>query len=181
MRVRCPYCNEKFELPPESKGKATTLCLRCGRIMFVDDAMAPAATSREQHDDPGTVPALEPLDPGEDPTQIGVAALTLSLPPGKRVSVVVLSGPRRGEVVPLSRARLTFGTEGEGADVQVPDPEVSRSHAALECHGPRIVLRDLGSRNGTFVGDERVSQREMEGGREFRLGATTFLLLVSDV
>lgn len=181
MVIRCPSCNESFERPPENKGNATTVCRRCGRIVFVGEAPAPAGAPEGQHDDPGTEPALEPLSPAEDPTQIGVAAQTLSLPPGKRVSVVVLSGPRQGDVVPLSRPRLTFGREGEGADVQVPDADVSRSHAVLECHGPRIVLRDLGSRNGTFVGDDRVSQREMEGGREFRLGGTTFMLLVFDL
>jgi pSer/pThr/pTyr-binding forkhead associated (FHA) protein len=42
------------------------------------------------------------------------------------------------------------------------------------------VLRDLGSRGGTFVGDERIGQREIEDQVEFRLGGTTFLLLVND-
>jgi adenylate cyclase len=63
----------------------------------------------------------------------------------------------------------------------VPDPDVSRSHAAVECHGARVVLRDLDSRNGTFVGEERVTQRDVEDRTEFRLGGTTFLLLVADL
>ena len=111
---------------------------------------------------------------------MGVASKTLSLPPGKRVSIAILSGPRKGDVVVFGGPRLTFGREGAGADVQVPDVDVSRSHAAVECHGARIVLRDLGSRNGTFVGDQLVSQRQIEGHNEFRLGGTTFLLLVAD-
>jgi pSer/pThr/pTyr-binding forkhead associated (FHA) protein len=109
-----------------------------------------------------------------------VAAKTLSLPAGKRVSIAILSGEFKGNVTVLLGPRLTFGRQGGGADVQVPDPEVSRSHAALECHGARIVLRDLGSRYGTFVGDQRVSQREIHTHTEFRLGGTMFLLLVTD-
>jgi pSer/pThr/pTyr-binding forkhead associated (FHA) protein len=109
-----------------------------------------------------------------------VASKTLSLPLGKRVSVAILSGPRKGDVVVLGGPRLTFGRDGAGADVQVPDLDASRDHAAVECHGARIMLRDLGSRNGTFVGDQRVSQREIKNDDEFRLGGTTFLLLVVD-
>jgi pSer/pThr/pTyr-binding forkhead associated (FHA) protein len=50
----------------------------------------------------------------------------------------------------------------------------------VECHGPRIVLRDLGSRNGTFVGADRITQREVEDRTEFRIGATTLVVLVTD-
>jgi pSer/pThr/pTyr-binding forkhead associated (FHA) protein len=131
-------------------------------------------------DDPQTEPHLEPLAAGDQPTLIGAAAATLSLPAGKRVAVVVVSGPRAGNRVTLERPRLTLGLAGGGADLEVPDPEISPRHAAIECHGARIVLRDLGSRAGTFVGDERVSQREIEDQTEFRLAGTTFLLLVAD-
>jgi pSer/pThr/pTyr-binding forkhead associated (FHA) protein len=42
------------------------------------------------------------------------------------------------------------------------------------------VLRDLGSRSGCFVGEERVESRELEDRAEFRLGATSLLLMVTD-
>jgi pSer/pThr/pTyr-binding forkhead associated (FHA) protein len=178
VTLRCPSCHETFPLPAGAEGRSTVACPRCARVVVVrdagDGAGAPAA-------DPSTEPHLEPLAPAEQPTQIGVASQTLSLPRGKRVSVAVLSGPRKGDVFVLERPRLALGREGGGADVAVPDPDVSRSHAALECHGPRIVLRDLDSRNGTFVGGDRVTQREVEDRTEFRLGGTTFMLLVADL
>jgi hypothetical protein len=175
MSASCPSCKETFPLSAEQRGKATVACPRCGRVVVLRDAVGPAATT-----DPGTEPALEPARPAELPTQIGVASQTLSLPQGKRVSLAVLSGARRGEAFVLERPRLTLGRSGGGADLELPDPDVSRSHAALECHGARIVLRDLGSRNGTFVAEERVSQRELTDRSEFRVGGTTFLLLVAD-
>jgi len=174
MRIRCSACGEGFERPPENQGFSTAVCPHCGRVV-VTPAAAPAAPV-----DPSTEAFVEPLPPSEDPTQVGVASPTLSLPRGKRVSVTTLSGRRRGDIKVLERPRLTFGREGAGADVQVPDPDVSGSHAALECHGARITLRDLGSRNGTFVGEKRVSLQDIEGNTEFRLGGTTFLLLVTD-
>jgi Inner membrane component of T3SS, cytoplasmic domain len=176
--IQCPACGEPFgpPPPPKSKDRATAVCPHCGRVVVLGASPSPAAGAN----DPSTEAFLEPLQPGESPTQIGVASQTLSLPPGKRVSVAILSGPRKGDVVVLSGPRLTFGRDGGGADIQVPDLDVSRSHAALECHGPRIVLRDLGSRNGTLVAGQRVSQRDIESQEEFQLGGTTFLLLVAD-
>jgi len=175
-KTRCPSCEQAFDLLPDQQRRSTVVCPHCGRVVIVGAATAPT----ESPDDPSTEAFLEPLLPAEDPTQIGVASKTLSLPLGKRVSVAILSGPRKGDVVVLDRPRLSFGRDGAGADVQVPDFDVSRDHAALECHGARIMLRDLGSRNGTFVGDQRVSQREIKNDDEFRLGGTTFLLLVVD-
>jgi hypothetical protein len=174
--IQCPACGEAFDLLPEHQGRSTTVCPRCGRVVVHAASPTPAVAPH----DPSTEAFLEPLQAGESPTQVGVASQTLSLPLGKRVSVAILSGPRKGDVIVLDGPRLTFGREGGGADVQVPDLDVSRSHAAIECHGPRIVLRDLGSRNGTFAGRQRVSHREIEGDSEFQLGGTTFLLIVAD-
>jgi len=99
---------------------------------------------------------------------------------GKRVAVAVLSGERKGEAVVLTRPRLTLGRTGGGSDLELPDDDVSRTHAAVECHDLRIVLRDLGSRNGTFVGPDRIGQRDVEDRTEFRIGATTLVVLVTD-
>lgn len=177
MTARCPSCHESFAIAREHEGRATVVCPACGHIV-VRAAVGPSAA--DGPDDPRTEPALERLASGEGPTQIGAAAATLRLPPGKRVSVVVVTGPRKGNRVTLDRPRLTLGLAGGGADLDVPDPEMSASHAAIECHGERIVLRDLGSKAGTFLGDDRIGQREIEDQTEFRLAGTTFLLLVAD-
>lgn len=131
-------------------------------------------------DEPHTAPLLETAGEGDLPTSIGAAGQLLRLPTGKRVAVAVLSGERKGEAVVLTQPRLSLGRTGGGADLELPDPDVSRTHAVVECHGSRIVLRDLGSRNGTFVGGERISQHDVEDRTEFRVGATTLVVLVTD-
>jgi ribosomal protein S27E len=179
--IHCPACRKTFDLSATDAARATVACPRCGRIVVLGEARS-SATTREPAD-PNTSPFLEPLPPNEGPTQVGVASQTLSLPPGKSVSVAILTGPRKGEAVTFDRPRLGFGRAGadEGMDVEIADPHLARRHAVVECHGARIVLRDLGSETGTFVGDERIgSQREIEDGVEFRLGDSTFLLLVRD-
>lgn len=175
MRDACPNCGALFEGEALAPGKATRTCTSCGHVVVVGAPRAQAAD-----DEPHTAPFLEPAREGDLPTSIGAAGQLLRLPAGKRVAVAVLSGGRKGEAVALTQPRLTLGRAGGGADLELPDDDVSRAHAAVECHALRIVLRDLGSRNGTFVGSERISQREVEDRTEFRIGATTLVVLVTD-
>lgn len=44
-----------------------------------------------------------------------------------------------------------------GCDMVVPSKTVSRQHAQVERHGPRYVLRDMGSINGTFVNGSQIN------------------------
>jgi len=71
-------------------------------------------------------------------------------------------------------------TMGAGTDIVVDDSEVSRQHCALEVHGAKVLLVDLGSTNGTFVGGQRIEASEIEHLGEFRIGGTTFMLTAFD-
>lgn len=67
--------------------------------------------------------------------------------------------------LPLHRGETILGREGTGV-VPLPSPSVSRQHAALVIEGTAARLRDLGSKNGTFVDEVRV-----EGPTALRDGA----------
>jgi serine/threonine protein kinase len=121
-------------------------------------------------------------DDGEGTARAGSSAAALYFPPGRRVAVAVLSGPRKGDVFTLPRPRALIGRTGGNsqADIEVPDGEVSRAHALVECYGMRIVLRDLQSTNGTFVGEQRIVEASLESHGEFRVGNTRFMLILAD-
>ncbi|HRB12620.1 MAG TPA: FHA domain-containing serine/threonine-protein kinase [Vicinamibacteria bacterium] len=106
----------------------------------------------------------------------------LTLPPGKRVSLTLLSGPKEGAEHVLRHASLLIGREGgnSGAAIELAETQVSRMHAMVEARGTRFVLRDLESKNGTFIGAERVKEVEIQDGTEFQIGGTRFLLRVAD-
>jgi hypothetical protein len=175
MTIQCTSCLGSFDVPDGAlAGRSTVTCPLCGRIVVVRDARAPAPPA-----DPGTEAFVEPLAPAEEPTAVGAARALLALPKDRRVSVAVLSGERKGDVFVLESPTLILGRQGGGAAVELPDPEMSRSHAAVDCHGARVVLRDLGSRNGTFVGEQRIQTRELEDKAEFRLGSTRLMLLLT--
>ena len=85
--------------------------------------------------------------------------------------LVFTSEDRERRAVEINRERITIGRIAEN-DVQLVDDKVSRHHAVIEMHdGGRVVLRDLDSRNGTFVDGVRLSgSRVLIGGERVQFG-----------
>jgi S-DNA-T family DNA segregation ATPase FtsK/SpoIIIE len=172
IRLRCTACQATFEVPvpPEEAGAVPP---------------GPAARGRS-----GTVAAAAaaPGELGAGTTQTGREGELLSasgklrlgtpeLPPGKRVSLAVLSGPDQGKVFPLGRPRVVIGRSD--AELVIADPEISRRHAVLEVYGDRFVVRDLNSTNGTFVGDRKITAEAIESQEEFRVGTSRMMFIVT--
>jgi pSer/pThr/pTyr-binding forkhead associated (FHA) protein len=84
-----------------------------------------------------------------------------------------LPGEPGSRVVVLDHDRLTVGRDTEN-DVALPgDPKLSRVHAAFERYGQGWAVNDLGSRNGTFVNNQRLWQeRILRPGDEVKAGST---------
>jgi len=59
-------------------------------------------------------------------------------------------------------------------DIVIGDASVSRHHAIIESRNGGFVLRDLGSRNGCWVGGVRVTETSINGGDALRLGEALF-------
>ena len=55
-------------------------------------------------------------------------------------------------------------------DLQLTDKNISRFHAIIEPREEGFLLRDLGSRNGTFVNGQRVKQSWLRAGDQIRVG-----------
>ena len=80
-----------------------------------------------------------------------------------------VDGDRRR--IDLAGDRVSIGSAADN-DVALPfDRTVSRVHAVLERVASRWVVRDLGSRNGTFVNGDRIfGERAIDAGDEIRVG-----------
>ena len=64
---------------------------------------------------------------------------------------------------------LLIGRRPE-VDLRLSDPSVSGKHASIEWEGDELVIRDLGSTNGTFVNEEQITRHVLSDGDELKLG-----------
>jgi serine phosphatase RsbU (regulator of sigma subunit) len=72
-------------------------------------------------------------------------------------------------VVAIDKPVFTIGRRST-ADLQVVSTDVSRDHADISQDNNRYILRDRGSRYGTFVNGENVTERALTDGDRIRLG-----------
>jgi pSer/pThr/pTyr-binding forkhead associated (FHA) protein len=61
-----------------------------------------------------------------------------------------------------------------GADIRLTHPLVSRHHCEIRQAENCLTVRDLGSMNGTFVGNARVSKSVLRSGDLLTVGTVTF-------
>jgi len=123
-----------------------------------------------------------PRDAGSDTTAVGRTPVPSSLPAPP--SVVVLRADRSahdvGRRVPIGE-RLVVGRLPDCGLVLVDDA-ASRRHAELVAHGGSVEVRDLGSRNGTYLNDRRVGDlpEPLRDGDRLTLGATILKFIDTD-
>jgi sigma-B regulation protein RsbU (phosphoserine phosphatase) len=74
-------------------------------------------------------------------------------------------------VIPVDKPLVTIGRRGEN-DLRLVGSDVSRDHAEVAQSGDGYVLRDRGSRYGTFVNGEQISERPLRHGDRIQFGRT---------
>jgi pSer/pThr/pTyr-binding forkhead associated (FHA) protein len=81
--------------------------------------------------------------------------------------------PSGRELIPLTGQRVTIGKSETNMVSLDHDATVSRLHAVLENLGFAWSIRDLGSRNGTFInGDKLSAEKVLRSGDEVRVGTS---------
>jgi predicted Zn finger-like uncharacterized protein len=169
MEVRCPDCGSVQSIAEEAFGireKVDVACLACGqtfRVVNPQVATLRMETTRE------SVPTVSP-EYSED-------GRLLALPQDKKISLKVLEGNEAGTIFVVDKPRVTIGRSN--ADIIINDRVVSRLHCALEISQDSVLLRDLGSTNGTIVGSQLVETATLTSGSTFRVGRHVFQLLIT--
>ena len=75
---------------------------------------------------------------------------------GGPTRLVVTTGPLAGTTLPLSSASILIG-RSPGCTLVLDDDYSSSRHARIFPQGDQWYVEDLGSTNGTFIGDTQVS------------------------
>lgn len=87
--------------------------------------------------------------------------------------IVVKKGPSRGQILSLDGRRSVTIGRAPGNTLVLGDDKVSSHHARLDVSGSGVILTDLGSKNGTFVGGEPLAgSRLLPDGVEVALGGS---------
>jgi hypothetical protein len=90
------------------------------------------------------------------------------------------TGPLAGQQFPLHDG-ATIGRQA-GNTIVLDDGQTSRQHARLEVQGGRVVIRDLGSANGTRVNGATIAgPRALRPGDEIAIGGSTFRLEAASI
>jgi diguanylate cyclase (GGDEF)-like protein len=104
---------------------------------------------------------LPPVTRGKGADESGTACL------------VVIYGAELGKRIPLGDADTECGRAVD-TGISLDDDAVSRHHARFGWSGAQVVLKDLGSTNGTFVNDAPVRERVLRDGDQVKIGHTIF-------
>src|SRR6478736_2026872 len=62
----------------------------------------------------------------------------------------------------------------------INDPTVSRKHAELCVRNNELMITDLGSRNGTYVNEQRIGATSLGVGQFIRFGSVSFTVAEAD-
>ena len=96
-----------------------------------------------------------------------------------QVILDVLEGPRKGRMFAFDRHDTFIVGRSRFVHCSMPeDSALSRDHFLIEIHPPRCELRDLGSTNGTFVNDARVTRVRLKSGDLIAAGQSLFRVRV---
>lgn len=137
-----------------------------------------AIVTVEPVDETGT--AVEPIRADAPARRIEEAEVEAKAPPprahsmsdGARMVLVCIDGPLNGQEFEIPPNGLVVGREGH---VRVPDEFLSRKHfEVVPDSDGSIRVRDLGSRNGTFLNTLPAQNAKVHSGDEIRAGTNRF-------
>jgi hypothetical protein len=180
--IRCPKCGQAYNVPgavavhlPNSiatchcgewlaGSKAAVLARMLDPTKIREVDLQPYRVS----DDP------EPVQPEAPAPEVfeTVTASELAEAEAKRTVLVCIDGALKGQEFELPPTGLVVGREGH---VRVPDEYLSRRHFEVVKDAEGIVrVRDLGSRNGTFLNTMPARDTKVQAGDVIQAGVNRF-------
>ena len=90
------------------------------------------------------------------------------------------AGPRKGAQFLLDPTRQNRIGRGLDCDIVLSDPLASRVHVILVCENGEWWARDAGSRNGTYVGGQKIDEARLMDVTNLRIGSTEFTFRESE-
>src|SRR3954467_7025954 len=109
-------------------------------------------------------------------TVVTVISKISERPVGKDACLVVIYGLELGRKFNLDSPNVIIGRSSK-SEIQIDQESVSRNHAKIINTGKSMILRDLGSTNGTYVNDQLIDEYVLRDGDFVKIGRTIFKFL----
>lgn len=90
------------------------------------------------------------------------------------VKLIVVGGKHAGRAIPIAGPKFVIGRAPD-CQLRPGSDSVSRHHCQFEVEPGQVVLRDLNSRNGTFVNDQQIREPHvLRNGDKIKIGPLEF-------
>ena len=123
----------------------------------------------EFRDHPADDDPTETIDPVAEARSTREREAAAGLPGFSGFALIVASGPRRGLHWSLPDGATRVGRDPDDG-IFLDDVTVSRHHAEFVVGDNRLLVRDLGSTNGTYVNGSRRDEVELSSGDDVIIG-----------
>jgi len=174
MQTHCDQCFTAYHLP--EKNTRPVGCPYCG---FVNDGKAKANGHGPDQSKTmlnflagemkGEVSEVKRLINGKLP----------SLSPGHEILVEILEGDKKGQKFAVRKPKISVGRKG--SDIELSDAEVSRRHCVVAVFADTVILRDLGSSNGTMVNEFLVKEVVLKNRDRIQVGGTVISISLRNI
>jgi hypothetical protein len=151
--VFCNSCGHRN--PPNS-----SFCSSCGAVLDLPDERTVVIAQ---------VDPLQDLPGPTDNASIRLGEI------GEHAVLVIRSGDLTGSRFTLSKDITQIGRH-QDSDILLDDITVSRRHAEIVKIDKSLLVRDLGSLNGTYVNQIRVDEFQIKHGDELQVGKYRMVL-----
>ncbi len=149
------------------------VCESCGQKLHPSWDQCPYCGAGGKAPEPAAAPAPAPTPSPKMRTMAIDAAAGGTTPFGSAVGwLVPLDGPQTGELFQL-KGRCVVG-KAPDCDVVLNDPSISGRHAEFIAGRTGFRVNDLGSTNGTYVNDKKITSADLVDNDSVRLGRTNF-------
>ena len=93
-------------------------------------------------------------------------------------NLVLLAKDGNKKVFPLP-SRVTVIGRRKNCDLRIPLESVSRRHCQFNIVDKTLKVRDLGSRNGTFLNGKRIEEQVLKPGDSIKIGPLVFAMQIN--
>lgn len=184
MKVTCGKCQTAYSVAEDRvplRG-AQVSCPNCGGIILVPGAKVPPSPSSgvpaPEKDFSKTMSTDYSQIVQEEDDAVSLLAQAREAKGELHSGAVYLFRDHlTGETYPIPSAGFIIGRTG--ADLTLPDPEISRRHCQVKVMGDHMILLDLESTNGVHVRGEKVRIARLTPGQSFTIGNTTLEFTVT--